>query len=556
MTNRRSEVKIECPKCNGTGKASTTKCKLCVGNGMGPFYHAVIRVQEAPSSRHNITNDLRDFAFWLGLDNLEELNGFCRINDKFKKEILKTKIQDFLSTELRGNRRLIYKTQEEKLGAIKQAYERVEDIRGKIDWKELHKDYVRHPVGLRSVKKAPYSHSDIKKLFDHSDPVRLQYKPIIALLASSGIRLGVIHEEELLKWRIIHTEKKDVPYLKFKALKPATEGFTQEQLDYVRRAIPKYQETFRIHAYSEEVDPKTGKEYEYITYCSPEAHDLIIEMRKQRERDGEVITEDSPVFRSEYNPNRTRWGWKCRGRIVSKEERERLRRSNLENPTPVAHHAIQSYIDCRRQRYLGYKVMHDVSPGKARKDGPQLIHGFRYFHETTMGIKGVDKHVMEWLQGRELKTLAELYDNWPPEEILREYWKAVPALTIDQRKYLELTIEEKDETIHKKDKEIAKLEDQDYLWHHKHKATEQRVDKIENMLEHMFTKFGIPLPDKPDTDKPQAAIDNGRLDRIEAMVSKLLPVDDQPKGLIEMVSSLELKDNKEKTDNEDTGEEG
>jgi hypothetical protein len=91
--------------------------------------------------------------------------------------------------------------------------------------------------------------------------------------------------------------------------------------------------------------------------------------------------------------------------------------------------------------------MQGVRRGKARKDGPQLMHGFRYFHETTMGIKGVDKHVMEWLQGRELKTLAERYEDWPPEEILREYWKAVGALTIDQTRYLKLTIDEKDKQI-------------------------------------------------------------------------------------------------------------
>src|SRR5207249_3297564 len=41
------------------------------------------------------------------------------------------------------------------------------------------------------------------------------------------------------------------------------------------------------------------------------------------------------------------------------------------------------------------------------------------------------------------------YEDWPPEEILREYWKAVWHLTIDQTKYLELQIEENKKEIQK-----------------------------------------------------------------------------------------------------------
>ena len=44
-----------------------------------------------------------------------------------------------------------------------------------------------------------------------------------------------------------------------------------------------------------------GEEEQYITFCSPECKQAIIEYRQYRERYGEVITKHSPVIREQFD---------------------------------------------------------------------------------------------------------------------------------------------------------------------------------------------------------------------------------------------------------------
>jgi hypothetical protein len=74
----------------------------------------------------------------------------------------------------------------------------------------------------------------------------------------------------------------------------------------------------------------------------------------------------------------------------------------------------------------------------------------------------VEKNVIEWLEGRDLKGAAKHHDKWPEWKRLTEFWKAVPFLTIDRTKYLQETIVQKDKKID--DMEMEKMRRKQMEW--------------------------------------------------------------------------------------------
>ena len=185
-----------------------------------------------------------------------------------------------------------------KLFALKCFYEmnNIEDIR----WKKLKRfrgeDNINEDRG--------YTHEEIQQILNVAD---LRTKAVILLLASSGIRMGALS------------------YLKVGSI-----------------------ENHKISVY--EKSPQ-----KYITFMTPEAKSAIDNYLQFRERCGEHITNESPLFRSEFNINLPNVGVKPLGR--------------------EGHH---------RHLYLVLikSGLRQINKGTYIRRNVMMIHGFRKFFKT------------------------------------------------------------------------------------------------------------------------------------------------------------------------------
>jgi len=167
---------------------------------------------------------------------------------------------------------------------------------------------------------------------------------------------------------------------------------------------------------------------------------------------------DTPVFRNEYGALASRH----QASRAKKAEIEQRRIKNLRNPQPLTFNSMKDYFGQRRIKFLGHVVKKGVR-GTEAATKIKLFRGIRSFTHTQMDMEAhVEKNVIEWLEGRDLKGAAKHYDKWPESKRLTEFWKAVPFLTIDRTKYLQETIVQKDKKID--DMEMEKMQRKQMEW--------------------------------------------------------------------------------------------
>jgi integrase len=132
----------------------------------------------------------------------------------------------------------------------------------------------------------------------------------------------------------------------------------------------------------------------YATFITPEAKKMLREYFAMRERKGEKITEDSPLF---INPKTT--------------EPRRLSKKTLS----------------QRWRRLLKKSGLDLKP---RKHFKLRFHTLKKFFSTTLEISGVSTSFKERMLGHKGGYLDDAYFKPVLEQMLNEYRKAIPSLTI------------------------------------------------------------------------------------------------------------------------------
>lgn len=123
-----------------------------------------------------------------------------------------------------------------------------------INWKKVHSF---EGEDEKQVEDRPYVHSEISTMFQNT-PLRNQ--AIILLMCSSGARVGAI------------------PLIRIKDLEPND----------------KYN-IYKITYYP------SSKKNCYFSFCSPEARKQIDVYLQWRERQGEKLKPESPLFRTEFN---------------------------------------------------------------------------------------------------------------------------------------------------------------------------------------------------------------------------------------------------------------
>jgi integrase len=230
-----------------------------------------------------------------------------------------------------------------------------------------------------------YTTEEISKLLNANADERM--KALILLLASSGIRLGA------------------VPSLNVSNLTKIEE--------YGLYKITVYERTSS----------------QYICYCTPECAQAIDSYLQYRQRFGENLTGDSPLFRDRfYRDNMIRI--------------KRPKRMNNRTPSNLLGEALlQAGLT---------QIVHEVE-GKRHGTERKEVHramGFRKWYNTQMIRAKVNPVVKEMLMGH-TTGLEQNYYRPDEEELLSEYIKGVDFLTINnehrlQRQVAELT-QKKDE---------------------------------------------------------------------------------------------------------------
>jgi len=121
-----------------------------------------------------------------------------------------------------------------------------------LNWRKIKRLY---PAPIKRSGSSAYSTEDVKKMLDATPQIR--NKAIIHFLASSGVRVGSLHELKLKHIR-------DMPL-----------------------------DCKMITVYEDSIE-------EYCTFLTPEASKALDEYLEQRRKHHEILNDESPLFRERY----------------------------------------------------------------------------------------------------------------------------------------------------------------------------------------------------------------------------------------------------------------
>jgi integrase len=238
-----------------------------------------------------------------------------------------------------------------------------------LNWKKI-KSYQGEQEKVAEDR--PYTHSEIQTLIAHTTP---RNRAIILLMSSAGLRLGAI------------------PFLRIRDIEP----------------LDKYQ-IYKINVYAK------SRKSAYFSFCTPECSREIDSYLDSRRRWAERITDESPLFRSDYNIQK------------------------MTDVRPITTHGIRDFMGDLLVR-SGLRKPH--TEGKVRRSHIMANHGHRKFFETNAFKAGMDHMYLRRLMGQQ-SGLEDSYLKLSQEELLEGdsrhvgYIGIIDQLTIDESSRLNL----------------------------------------------------------------------------------------------------------------------
>jgi integrase len=232
-----------------------------------------------------------------------------------------------------------------------------------IPWKRIIRGM---PRGRRYANDRAPTLEEIRKITDYPDR---RIKPIVYLMASSGIRLGAF---DFLTWGDIEPIIKD---------------------DICVAA--------RIRVYA-------GEEDEYYTFITKETYDLLYEWMNYRKESGEVVNDNSWLMRNLWDVTTPRG----KGVITVPKK---LKSSGVKR---LVERAL--WAQGLRKKLLLGRRRHDF----------QADHGFRKWFKTRCEIGGMKSINVETLMGHSI-GIQDSYYRATSEELLQDYLKATSSLCIN-----------------------------------------------------------------------------------------------------------------------------
>jgi integrase len=317
----------------------------------------------SPQTRHGYIVALHYFMDYLRLPHQE----YDKLLDRDPK-LIQMDICDYV-LHLK-EKQLSAATVSMYLAAVRKFYE-MNDI--ELHWKKIH-SFKDEPN--KRVEDRPYTHSEIATLIKDSSR---RNRAIILLMASAGLRVGAI------------------PTLRYRDLEP----------------IDKY-DIYKVTAYA-----KTRQRH--FSFCTPEARHELDNYLDHRRRWGERIQDDSPVFRTDWNP----------AAVDSK-----IRTISLDRVRAVV-------TDIARA--CGLHAVPTESPHGTKRFAVMTNHGFRKFFETNAYRAGMSEPYIDKLMGHHggQKVIRDAYLKIEEQELLEGdshhtgYVGIIDQLTIDPKNKLE-----------------------------------------------------------------------------------------------------------------------
>lgn len=316
-----------------------------------------------------------------------------------------------------------------------------------LNWSKLNKLL---PRGELVAEDEAYSREDISRLLAYSD---LRGKLVILLLVSSGMRLGGLAN------------------LKMGDITPIYD--TKDPARLLAAHVKVY----------------AGTEDEYDTFITPEAWKCLQTYRALRESWGETITKESPVLLKRF----------CKETLVEGRAQ------------PMRSHTIQELL-IRTRKKAGVDVRSKHYNDK--RFTIKTCHGTRKLFDTTVkrlrtpeGQRIVAHDSKEKLMGHRLRgdyALDEAYDRSDMvKELLQDYLKAIPSLTISDEERLQLQVNSLQEDIENfksldivvaaKDKELREMKA-------KMEAMEAKTEKmIERKVQEILERVDVTKLERKDT---------------------------------------------------------
>jgi len=294
-----------------------------------------------------------------------------------------------------------------------------------LNWKRISKGLPR--AKNSSNDRAP-TVEEIRKLVEYPDR---RIKPVLYAMASGGFRLGA--------W----------DYLQWKHVSPITKEDKGEGEVIAAKLL----------VYADEAE-------EYYTFITPEAYYALKEWMDFRSSYGEKITEESWLMRDLWQTTNMNYGAKW---------------GLATNPKKLQSIAVKRLLD---RALWEQGIRHTLPVGKKRHEW-KGAHGYRKFYKSRAEQVMKPANV-EITMGHDLGT-SESY--WKPteREVLEDYLKAVPLLTINADKLiLEKQVEELTEKT--KDNEYiikAKLQEKDKELHTLREKYDTDIELLKNAISDM-----------------------------------------------------------------------
>jgi integrase len=146
-----------------------------------------------------------------------------------------------------------------------------------------------------------------------------------------------------------------------------------------------------------------GENEQYHSFMTPECYKYLQEYRAMREKAGEQVSPESPLIRDD-------WGTYKGAKDPSKA-------------TPVTSKTLRDQLG-RLYARIGLR-----SEKEGLRHEFQQVHGFRKFFKTRMEVAGVRPIITELLMGHSI-GVSNSYMKPSNDELMAEYAKGIPALTI------------------------------------------------------------------------------------------------------------------------------
>jgi integrase len=363
-------------------------------------YMQFVNSLRSRETRLHYTNWLSDF--------LKYLNISCDKVLELEAKQLQQKIINYI-INLKDNRGLSPSSIRSHISAV-QTFLVINDFEG-INWIKVKKfmgEFYKVAVDR------PYTREEIKRLIDAAHSLR--DKAIILLLSSSGLRVGGL--VTLLLKHLIPIDKYNI---------------------------------YQIEVY------KKSREA-YTTFCTPETRAAIDSYLDWRKRLGEKLTQESPLFRAEFD---TRFAARAPGKQIDRG-------------------LVFTILKILRFETGIVEVQHLTESVKRGKPRSQVmtLHGFRKYFATSLDTEGVNPVYVELLLGHNI-GLKTVYSKPTPTQLLEGngnkvlgFIHGIDVLTINEENRLKLKV-----------KKLTDREDEMMLMKVKHEQ------EMKTLREDMETKF-------------------------------------------------------------------